>query len=402
MVSISNSLKTGRSYLKLTYRPDGSFAIGASVPPRKDSQPSATEISTDTWWNGYKDVSVHHVQTNHAAIERQLASSHPGTLTDDQRARLFDAYESAGQYEPAIALAEFAGREPGQPMGLSVATNSHKSRPRKKRGTSGITSRGKWMTRSAGAILERDAGKECLSLVTCTLPIVTEAENRSICESWSDLVRKFFQEVGRLLTRKGLSTNYVYVTEIQERRFERYGQVAPHLHALFQGRLSKRCQWAISKAEIRALWERILSNHLNRPVDGGAATRIESPRKSMVKELGKYLSKGCKIVDAITEAGKADLLPSSWWGASKELKAKVNAEIVVYKGDVVNFILKNIDRYKMQGLLAYRHIYTEFVDHQTGIRREIRVGTVGFFRNNSAMSEILKEFENKQVLQLVA
>lgn len=245
------------------------------------------------------------------------------------------------------------------------------------------------MIRSAAAVLEEKHGRRCLTFGTCTLPPMEQHEFDLVCLGWANLTRKFFQELQRMLSRKGLDTDYVQVTEIQEKRFERWGQIAPHLHWIVQGRKVARSQWAIAPNEICSLWQRLLSNVLGRVIDGSAATRIEAPRRSLLAELGKYLSKGSKIINRIAAAGHADKLPTAWWGCSKALKAEVKRRIVEDSGELTIWLCRNLKRLRTEGKVWFTHIYQEFIDPQTGIRREIHVGTVGRFNSRAFMQEVL-------------
>jgi hypothetical protein len=237
----------------------------------------------------------------------------------------------------------------------------------------GITSRGKRMVRSGAAILEDKYGRECITFGTATLPPLLAEEIIMVCNGWSDLTRQFFQEVGRLLERRGLSTEYLSVTEIQEKRFDRWGQVMPHLHWLMQGRLNRRSHWLILPGEIQAIWQRLLSNLLGRSIDCSAATRIEKPRKSLRAELGKYLSKGGAVIKKIVEAGKADLLPSAYYNASQSLKQEVKQAIVILSGDFCLEFIDSLESLQRQGMLKFRKIMHQFED---GL--EICLGFVGF------------------------
>lgn len=297
--------------------------------------------------------------------------------------RLYDLAEklaSAGQETQAYKVGQAAGNaiasgadeggDQGEAMGLSVASNYHK---RSSKGLKGITPRGKRMVRSYAAVLEEKFGRDCITFGTNTLPPLFDGEMTVVCNGWSELARQFFQELRRLLQRRGLSTDFLYVVEIQEKRYERWGQVMPHLHWLMQGRLTRRSHWLISPAEIKAIWQRLLSNLLGRPVDCSAATRIEKPRKSLKAEMGKYLSKGGTVLKKIVEAGKADLLPSTWCGASSDLKREVKQRIVILRGESCLAFIDSLESLQRQGLLKFRKIMHQFED---GF--EICLGFVGF------------------------
>lgn len=388
MLTIHSKPKNGTGLLKTRIYPSLDFTNGPNHPPRKDGfKDSATRIEEVSYWNGYKTVTHYEVSTDEGSVDRALQARGQKLLTDSQRLELFNAYEEAGDYDRAIALVDSAASIPDSPMGLSVASNSHNLGT--KRGLKGITPYGKRLVRSAAALMEEKHGRRCLTLGTCTLPALEPDELKLVCRSWADLVRKFFQELQRLLIRKGLDSDYIQVTEIQEKRFEKWGQVCPHLHWIIHGRKSPRSDWSIKPHEVRSIWERLLSNLIQRPVDGTAATRIESPRKSLLAELGKYISKGTKIIRAIIDSGMTDSLPSAWWGCSKSLKAQVKQRIIEDCGELSVWLSRNLERLRQEGKVWFIHIYRRFVDRQTGLVTEKHVGTVGRFNSIAVLNEVL-------------
>ena len=264
-------------------------------------------------------------------------------------------------------------------MGLSDVVNSHKLNNKKaKRGSKGISSNAKRLVRSSLTLLEKQFGRGCLSFGTATLPPMETHELEKVCLDWANIVRKFFQELTRLLDRRGLSQDFIQVTEIQEKRYLAWGQVCPHLHWIMQGRQNLRSHWAITPEEIRSLWERILSNCLGRSIDGKAATRIEKPKKSLAVELGKYMSKGGKLIKQIASSDKAHLLPSSYWGSSKALKKQVKAAIKIIVGDECEAFIDSLESLKANGLASYIHIFIEMED---GFN--LCIGLVGWIRTAS-------------------
>lgn len=361
-----NDCRNGGQYICKLW-PSGDFTIGKSQPVKQDDRDHPlTGIEKDGFGIAY--------------MSRQ-----PEVDLDGGRLyELAEKLDAAGLEAQAYKVGQVAGNaiasgandaanEDGdrdEAMGLSVATNYHK---RRSKGLKGITPQGKRSVRSCAALLEEKFGRECMTFGTNTLPPLLEAEIMVVCNGWAELTRQFFQELRRLLQRRGLSTDFLYVTEIQEKRYERWGQVMPHLHWLCQGRINRRSHWLIKPEDIKAIWERLLSNLLGRPVDCQAATRIEKPRKSLKKELAKYLSKGGAVLKKIIEAGKGDLLPSTWWSASRELIREVKQAIVILSGDACLDFIDSLESLQREGLLRYRKIMHKFED---GF--EICLGFVGF------------------------
>jgi hypothetical protein len=280
------------------------------------------------------------------------------------------------------------------PMGLSDAINSRNdiqnavktSKTRSKRGTAGITSYGKRMTRSAATMLEDKFGRDCLSFGTATLPFMSKAENEMVCQNWGVIANRFFEKLTRLLEKRGLSTDYCFVTEIQEKRFDKYGIVAPHLHWIMQGKLTKKSFWLISPDEVKVMWEQVLGNFLKRNVDGSTATRIEKPRKSLKQEMGKYLSKGTKIIKKIVASDHGDLLPSAYHGSSRALKREIKDAIIVLQGEACEEFIDNLDSLKEMDLISFIPILWEIPDSGG---KQIAVGFVGWLRDVETVSQFL-------------
>lgn len=381
--------------LKLRVWPSRDFTIGQNRPLRGDSDEHPLGgISSDGLGVYFK--------------ARQV-DANPEAMSEQHWIDLFNAYEQAGEFERGLkvidAVARLSDPEPDRPMGLSNAINSRihpvrVSASRKRRGTHGITSYAKKMVRSCGAILEERYGRSNLTFGTCTLPALEASEFPSICAEWSELTRRFFEELTRLLKRRGLDTDYVQVTEIQGKRFEKWGQVAPHLHFVCQGRVSRREFWRIRPDEIRHIWERLLGNVLGREVDGQAATRIERPRTSLAGELGKYISKGGTVLKAIQEQGKGNMLPSAWWGASRALRQEVKSKIREYTGEVAENLMDTLGALEASGDIWYYPIYLEVSREQLRISRDgssgwestrwnICIGASGFFKSRSSLKRCL-------------
>lgn len=383
--------------------PSGDFTIGRNQPPKTDKGSHPLEgIGSHTTFYGarkvsipardlHKDVDIKVLEKIAIAYEQAGDQDTANWFGDRYAMALFNNPDLVADCDPDLVRDAFPDDfdDSGAlaPMGLSDVVNSHKSIKKKaKRGSKGISSSAKRLVRSSLAILEKQFGRGCLSFGTATLPPMETHELEKVCLNWSNITRKFFQELTRLLDRRGLSRDFVQVTEIQEKRYLAWGQVCPHLHWIMQGRANLRAGWAITPDEIRFLWERILSNCLGRPIDGKAATRIEKPKKSLAVELGKYMSKGGKLIKRIATSDKAHLLPSSYWGSSRSLKKQVKAAIKIIFGDECEAFIDSLESLKSEGLASYIHIFREMEDGYN-----LCIGLVGWVRTTS-----------KGVLSLVA
>lgn len=232
----------------------------------------------------------------------------------------------------------FEDRSP-PPMGLSVATNSHRnSESRARQGLKGISGSAKRMLRSGTAILGRSIPRRWTTFATVTTPTITEDENAIVNAEWSEMVRQLEQQIKRELVRAGIKPEITYCVEVQEQRYTETGIVALHLHLVFQGKLSDRSPWAITPARIDKFWRSQLERVLDRPVDVSAANKLHPPKKPLETEIGKYISKGGKLIAKIIADGKEHLIPRSWWGMTTSLKRKVKTAIVNLDTDTATWL----------------------------------------------------------------
>jgi hypothetical protein len=241
-------------------------------------------------------------------------------------------------------------------LGLSTPVKSRKSpkapQTRERRGRP-MTGYAKRMLRSGIALLQKMHGKRNLGFLTVTIPNLPWYELQMVCEAWGELATRLMEEVGRELERHGLDPAYAYTNEMQIVRYLQDGTPAPHLHAIFQGRMTGDIQWAISVGKFRELWERILGNFLGREISLPAATRVEPIRKDAKRYMSKYVSKGCEVVDGMITDGLMDFLPKSWWGMSNDLRRQVKAGIVDVPKDAAYLIADHLTEYKAAGLIKW-------------------------------------------------
>lgn len=390
-----------RSNLIVKRYPDGTFTTGRSQPPKVDKHYKPLEgIASHTTFYGATKVSIparqHEKDADPATLER-IALDYEKAGNQEMAAYFSDRYASeilSGRHvvENGDRLVVDGDDLAVPPLGLSDATICHKS-PLKnglksaKRGSKGITAYGRRRVRCACALLEQKYTKNCLSFLTATLPAFSNAlEFRLICENWSYLVRAFVQELKRILERRGYPVSMVWVTEIQEDRYADTGEVAPHLHLVMIGKRSRfDKQWAISKGEVRSLWERLLGNLLDRPVTCQAATRVERPRKSLQGEFSSYLSKGGKMIEQIVKDGKGDDLPSNYSGCTDNLKKAIDDRTEILRGSEAEKFIDNLENMKQAGLLFYKPI----IIYARNLGRDITVGYVGWEKESEVVTEFL-------------
>jgi hypothetical protein len=390
-----------RSNLIVKRYPDGSFTTGRSQPPKVDKHYKPLEgIASHTTFYGATKVSI--------PARQPERDSDPVTLEkialdfekagNQEMANYFgDRYASeilSGRHfvQNSDRLVEIGDDLAVPPLGLSDTTICHNGfaqgkKKAAKRGSKGITTHGKRRVRCACALLEMKYSRKCLSFLTATLPAFADSnELKLICTNWADLIRKFIQELKRMLEGRGFPASMVWVTEIQEDRYQNSGEVAPHLHLVMVGKLHRFAKnWAIAKGEVRSLWERMLSNLLGRPVTCLAATRVECPRKSLQGEFSSYLSKGGKMIEQIVKDGKADQLPSSYWGCSDNLKKAIDARTEILKGKEAEDFIDSLEDMKQAGLLFYKPI----IIYAKNLGKEITVGFVGWIKEPEIVTQFL-------------
>lgn len=220
-------------------------------------------------------------------------------------------------------------------MDLTTPTNSHKSKTIALRGTKGISSYARRMIKSGAQLLQQKYTVRRLALLTLTLPSLPPLATELILSEmggWSEIVRKSVQELRRELIRKGGKGEIIGCIEIQEKRYKKYKEVAPHLHLIFEAHKGDY-KYYLSKEKVNQIWTRIINVQLSKiGFDEGYefpySSRIEAIKKGAKEYIGKYMSKGGSIIKEIKEDGKETLLPSSWWVCTKKLKDAIKLNIL--------------------------------------------------------------------------
>lgn len=213
--------------------------------------------------------------------------------------------------------------------------STESSQEKRKYGKKGITAYGKRVVSNSALLLQKHFGRRRLGFATATIPPVGFEASRIIIEAWGEITRRFFQELKRIFQRGGKEFVYVGCTEIQERRFVREGIAFPHLHWVYNSRGRSGKAWNVSANDIRSTWARVVIRVCESRGLGGllsaddfqASIDCQVVKKSANSYLGKYLSKGAKVVKAMQEKGYAEF-PKQWWFASAIAK-KMFADSIV-------------------------------------------------------------------------
>lgn len=245
-----------------------------------------------------------------------------------------------------------------------MPVKSHKTPPKapevRERKGQRFSSYGRRIVRNGAWWLQREFGRDCLSFLTCTLPdevveILAIAEDAA--GLWAEIIRQFEQWLKRKLESMGLCEFIVGVTEVQIKRWINHGKVGLHLHWVFQGRLTNKSAWSINKEEFANAWNRIVSNVIGKKVESSSATRVERIKKSVENYLSKYMSKGGEVIDEIIEAGKRDLLPTSWWNVSNALRRIIKSMMFKPSVDARNCLYDTREALKEQGVIQWYYIH---------------------------------------------
>lgn len=223
-------------------------------------------------------------------------------------------------------------REPDQPnrfiksQELSQDAKTSKKNLQKY-GGKGITGYGRKIASNLPLLIEQKFTKKKTGFFTATLPLLEEGELRIVNSYWSEIVRRFFQELKREYARKGEHLYYLAVTEIQEKRYARTNQPYPHLHWVAPSKKTVKGEFIVSADWLRSTWRRIVVAVLrlhgcNDGVIGSISFRAsidaQAIKVSAAAYLGKYLSKGSKVVKRMQEHGYA--FPGQWWSADSKGK----------------------------------------------------------------------------------
>lgn len=223
---------------------------------------------------------------------------------------------------------------------------SHSS---KRYGLKGISAYGRRAVRNIGLLMERKYGKRCLQMGTITIPSLPHFAMRRIASSWSYLVRRFFEEISRIYKRSSYRFQYVSVTEIQPKRWEKRKEVGLHLHFLYPAFKNKNNgEWVLHDNIVRELWKRLLTNLLHECTQEGIDLeslptpnyRREVVRKNAAAYLAKYMSKGSDMcAEIIAEMGE-EFIPSQWWNTDSVSRAELKASIKKLSADACEMLVQ--------------------------------------------------------------
>ena len=272
-----------------------------------------------------------------------------------------------------------------EPLGSSMRSNSHK---RVRRGSKGISKAGRRAVENSAILLESTYGRSRISFLTLTIPGVTEDEAIALSGNWSEIVRVFLQWLCRRLKNAGLPDCVVSVTEVQEGRLRGSGVLGLHLHMLFVGRKAVG-GWLFSPEDIREAWRRAVGNHLSMPpefYDWRAVERLERIKKSASGYIGKYMSKGLKSAQLISEVRPDVVLPSTWYNLSQSMRRWYKKSVVILSRELAGYIVELIENKEEECFEFVGSVSVSYRD------RQIKVGYCG--KMTTSMIYAVKEWKN--------
>ena len=270
-----------------------------------------------------------------------------------------------GQYlasPPSWELSEWDEQKRGRPWPDApwlVSAPKSTQRP-ETYGRKGITGYGKKTVRSACALLQRKYGRKRLSFLTLTVPELAPEALRAVALNWGQITNRLVQWITRRLSKAGLSTSVVLVTECQPRRVESGSLGCLHVHAVFQGRQRLSGDWAIRPVEVREFWLSELSRRVGFQVVSESCEELRMVKKSAEGYLGKYMSKGSESAVLLASKHGWECLPRQWWTATKRAKDAVKNSTFKSQeiGDFLEFLIDSYFNHKEKfpGCLMAHHI----------------------------------------------
>lgn len=176
-------------------------------------------------------------------------------------------------------------------------------------------------------LLEQQHGKDLLSFLTLTIPSLPHSSMQAVCQQWGKLTNEILKFIAYKCQKQNIPFEYVYCTEVQEKRLKIRNEYAPHLHIVFRGRYDLRSPWALSPKCIRKAWLRILRTCVGHPVKSNAVENLQRIRKSAARYLSKYVSKGVRNSSERYQGLAGTQLHTQWGGMSRSLSQSIKAGI---------------------------------------------------------------------------
>lgn len=238
-------------------------------------------------------------------------------------------YAPAGGLERADTVQEWADKVCSPLAWQCCATLTEDTREREKmrRGQAGLTSYGRRLLRNAVWFMQRRHTKGRLAFVTLTLPPMGYEEAWNVSSNWAQIVRVFYQRLGRFLERRGLPPQYAGCTELQPLRTATEEIPALHLHFVVVTKRRSERAWAVRPVEIREIWAAVVSPYLYGEKDWEACENVQAVRKDAGRYMSKYMAKGASWAKPVHHDSTGWTLPTAWYNISLVVKRWVKAAV---------------------------------------------------------------------------
>lgn len=352
--------------------PNGEFTLGHNFPKRRDKRTHPLEgyiKRRDEEGNVYADFQCRHIEPSLSLrlsyIGREFKSATSDRIylctdMDEKMRPTFYWQESNGkEYESKFSLpiGQFIRTNELIPLGLSdVRILEKTSESRKKLLT--MTKNMARNVRNGVYLLERKHGKDVLSFLTLTIPSLPHTSMEKICQQWGSLVNQILKWLKYKCEKHNIPFEYVYCTEIQEKRLERLQEYAPHLHVVFRGRYGKKSPWIVTPKQIRKAWLRLLRACVGHPVDSNSVENLQRVRYSASKYLAKYVSKGVRDNTLRCQEISGSALHTHWAGMSRGLSQEIKKATSIIRTNGVRsqlavFLFKHISAIAGTGVVKF-------------------------------------------------
>lgn len=230
-------------------------------------------------------------------------------------------------------------------------------------GKHGITPYGKKFVRNACILLEQRYTKKRLGFCTCTLPALPPEVQRVINGHWGEVTRRFYQKLRRIAAKRNRAFIHVGVTEIQEKRFRKYGVPVPHLHFVYvcsdtpggQYLMSIKDMWQAWNSSIRQVCKLFVPDLCMDAIDRTGSVHGQRIQKSAAGYLGKYLTKGGAVLEAMQKNGWLEF-PRQWWTACMQCKKMFKESLIHLDSKECEAFFYNHNAYMQRGELTYVHL----------------------------------------------
>lgn len=258
-----------------------------------------------------------------------------------------------------------------RPLGLSNVAKFSQAKLPARRGLKGLTGRGRSLIQNGCLLLERMVDRKQIAFFTCTLPPHIPEPT---AEEWSAVNDLFLRSLRKRLVKEGLPEHIVGCTEIQGKRYEQTGRPCKHIHGVFVGR-ERYGHWRILPNELTEMWRSAVCNVIGNGNDNGnwnASCNVQRIRKSVSGYMAKYMSKGTDTIQRMVEEGHTNLIPSTWYFCTNELRRMVDRATKKLVGEVALQFLDSLKSCIEKTLWFWRDVRVKGADG-----RDFVVGSFG-------------------------